>query len=232
MKKLKDHNKEGFTLTEPQAMESKSGFTLTERRAMERKAGFTLIELLLAIAIVGILMGIGVFTFRAAQSSARDAQRKADLKNIASALERYRAREKIQIPGGPKVNTYPLSTWAPCAAFPSWSCSTSTYDGLWWIQNLAPSYMDKMPHDPNEETGTPCGTAASYSASKFVYGYYSPAGNQLPSGNQFVLSAKLEDQDDPDANNSVASVTNTDGTITTFSGSDSNSKGCYFAGSP
>lgn len=53
------------------------------------KNGFTLIELLITIAILGILATVGFGQFKTSQKKARDAQRKADLGNIARALEMY-----------------------------------------------------------------------------------------------------------------------------------------------
>ncbi|OGY25906.1 MAG: hypothetical protein A2Z24_02385 [Candidatus Woykebacteria bacterium RBG_16_44_10] len=51
--------------------------------------GFTLVELLIVIAIIGILISVGLASFRRAQTQTRDGQRKADLENIAGALEQY-----------------------------------------------------------------------------------------------------------------------------------------------
>jgi len=44
--------------------------------------GFTLVELLIVIAIIGILISVGLASFRRAQTQTRDGQRKADLENI------------------------------------------------------------------------------------------------------------------------------------------------------
>jgi general secretion pathway protein G len=51
--------------------------------------GFTLVELLVVMAILGILVTIVGSTFRNSQARGRDAQRKSDLRQIASALELY-----------------------------------------------------------------------------------------------------------------------------------------------
>lgn len=50
---------------------------------------FTLVELLVVMAILGILVTLVAGGYRSAQFRGRDAQRKSDLKQVASALELY-----------------------------------------------------------------------------------------------------------------------------------------------
>lgn len=50
---------------------------------------FTMIELLIAIAIIGILATISVVSFNSVRSSARDSTRLSDITKIAMALEKY-----------------------------------------------------------------------------------------------------------------------------------------------
>lgn len=60
------------------------------RKLLKRQGGFTLIELLIVIVIMGILVVIVVgLVGRSAQMKARDAQRKADIREIQTALEQY-----------------------------------------------------------------------------------------------------------------------------------------------
>ena len=55
------------------------------------KKGFTLVELLIVVAIIGILSTLLMANFIGVRQRARDAQRKADLRQIQSALELYRS---------------------------------------------------------------------------------------------------------------------------------------------
>ncbi len=54
------------------------------------KRGFTLIELLIVVAIIAILAGIAVVNFLEAQTRAKVARAKSDLRTIATGLEFYR----------------------------------------------------------------------------------------------------------------------------------------------
>lgn len=62
---------------------------LMPKSRLKVTSAFTLIELLIAITLLGILVTIGMGTFRNSQRRSRDAQRKANLKQVANALEFY-----------------------------------------------------------------------------------------------------------------------------------------------
>lgn len=73
---------------------------------MTTKKGFTLIEILVVIALIGVLSGILIVSFQGVRKSARDGKRKADLEQIRSGLEMCKQQTR----------TYP-SVLTGCSAF-------------------------------------------------------------------------------------------------------------------
>ncbi|MFC1780105.1 type II secretion system protein [Patescibacteria group bacterium] len=66
---------------------------------LKKEKGFTLVELLVVLAIVGILIGLAIGGIRIVQEVNRDTQRKALVRDIQLALESYQE----------KNNEYPSS---------------------------------------------------------------------------------------------------------------------------
>jgi len=58
---------------------------------MEKQKAFTLVELMVAMAIIAVLIGMSVFGISTAQRVLRDNQRRDSVKNIAAALNSYYA---------------------------------------------------------------------------------------------------------------------------------------------
>jgi prepilin-type N-terminal cleavage/methylation domain-containing protein len=59
------------------------------KKFLERSKGFTLVELMVVIAIIGILAVVALGIVRGAQQRAKDATLKATASNISTALEAY-----------------------------------------------------------------------------------------------------------------------------------------------
>lgn len=96
--------------------------------------GFTLMELLIVIAIIGILVSIATASYTTAQKKTRDSRRVSDMKSVQNAWEQYFAANSASypvpctvsatyLPGGFPVDpksgvAYPTmySGWSQCAA--------------------------------------------------------------------------------------------------------------------
>lgn len=136
-----------------------------------KKNGFTLLELMIVIAIIGILVTIGTFAFLSAQKKARDSRRKSDLDQVAKSLEMY-VSDVGRYPNG----TTDEGTIVGCTD------ATGTVGACEWGDSFANTqkseiYMVKLPKDPTQNR---------------TY-YYERIGNG------YRLYARLENVDDGDA---------------------------------
>jgi general secretion pathway protein G len=139
----------------------------------KRQIGFTMIELLVVVSIIGILTTLITSNLATAQSRARDARRKTDLKVIAQGLEMYYSQN----------NSYPAVG----------NGSTGTFDfatGSLIDSNGADVYIKTMPKDPRNVAGA---TSSTY----FEYYYCTSAAGATPR-RVYNLYANLENNADPD----------------------------------
>ena len=81
------------------------------RHLYRKEKGFTLVELMIVIIILAILTGIAVPSYMVLRTRARTTAAKAEMKNIATALEMYMADNELY----PVTDDYPDLLEAPVA---------------------------------------------------------------------------------------------------------------------
>jgi len=104
-----------------------SNLTMEQFNNVKSRKGFTLIEIMVVIAIIGILSSFLIGAFSGLRQTTRDSQRKTDLRLIQSALEIYRSDT------GKYSYTSPID---PCG-------------GSWTVDGTV--YMQTIPCDPLSE---------------------------------------------------------------------------------
>jgi prepilin-type N-terminal cleavage/methylation domain-containing protein len=96
--------------------------------------GFTLIEILVVIAIIGLIAGTVTAALNSARAKGRDARRLRDIKQVAIALEQY----------ADATGAYPVQTTATAGAAAA-VLGTA-------LSSLSPTYIDALPADPQSPT--------------------------------------------------------------------------------
>ena len=94
-------------------------------KSLNSSRGFTLVELMVVIAVIGILIGIAVLNLPGVTKSARDAQRASDLRQLSTILERYKTQNEA----------YPLSD-------SNYEVTNHPWGSLWTEYNY------RVPQDP------------------------------------------------------------------------------------
>lgn len=115
----------------------------------QKTTGFTLIELMVVIAIIGLLSAVLYASFSEARAQARDKVRLTSLKELQLAIELYKAQN----------GRYPAKG---CGSPSGWvgpgpqqgSTGTECAD---YIVGLVPDYIEKLPTDPSKENQTGLG---------------------------------------------------------------------------
>lgn len=141
-----------------------------------KDTGFTLIEMLVVIAIIGILASVVFANFGEVQKKSRDAKRKSDLQNIAVALTTYYSiHHKYPVGGAGSDRT----CWVNQVSNDPANCPLGVL--------LAEKIMSSIPYDPglnNYLSGVPNPPVDTCGYAQF-YAYYSD-------GNSYLLGAVEE----------------------------------------
>lgn len=137
------------------------------------RRGFTLIEIMVAVAIMGILASIGLGSYISSLSKGRDSQRKQDLAQIQKALSAY--QNDFQSYPGCSTNLKIVGCGDGTEEC-DWGDSFSRDIDVGGGETETKTYMSRLPSDPSSD--------ASY-----VY---------ISDGDQYQLFATLENGNDPD----------------------------------
>ena len=141
-------------------------------------SGFTLIEIIVVVAIIGILATVVIISLSGAQAKARDSQRVSDIKQIQSAVEMYHEVNN-KYPGKKDVpyqsNDVYNNVW--------WNgpSSSTTYDGQ-FLTDIS-NYINPLPQDPR------CGNGKC-SINELAYRY--AWGVNLSNVNSYEIDAGME----------------------------------------
>lgn len=118
--------------------------------------GFTLVELLVVMAIMGILAVITLSNFSTSQAKGRDAQRKSDLKQIGIALEAYYADHGEYPVSGASTNAGKIMACDDSSG----NCTTASYPTACnWGGAISRQFCDKsntvyMKEIPNDSVSS------------------------------------------------------------------------------
>jgi prepilin-type N-terminal cleavage/methylation domain-containing protein len=123
------------------------------RNTDKKDNAFTLIELLIVVAIIAILAAIAVPNFLEAQTRAKVARVKADMRTVATAIESYSIDYnepplgyfEVQLwrsPNGKNYNPWHYQCWEP------WGDQESHYWKVWAQMTTPIAYITSVPTDP------------------------------------------------------------------------------------
>lgn len=137
------------------------GFTTNRRRRTLRATrAFTLVELLIAVAIIGVLSALALVGYRKAITRARLGEATSMVASVASSQERYRGEFgnylKVSTTLGHKGNTGPLCPTPEARKKKAWGPASCT-GGTNWIA-LAVQNAGSL-HFGYSTTSGPAGTA-------------------------------------------------------------------------
>ena len=103
-----------------------------------KQRAFTLLELLVVMAIMALLVGLGLRTFGTVQQKSRDGRRKQELQSISKSLELYYNDFK----------QYPLSFNGKIMGCGAGAVEECTWGEVWQNSTDQTLYMTALPQDP------------------------------------------------------------------------------------
>lgn len=147
-----------------------------------KQKGFTLIELLVVISVIGLIASIALVSLNTARAKARDARRKADFRQLQTALELF-FNKNSRYPGEAGWCDSSKGVTDPnCVGF-----NGNFWPGSGFIELEGEAFVAKLPVDPRND-------------STYFY-YYEPVSGQTqfsvtcpPEACAYIISTTLESE--------------------------------------
>ncbi len=157
-----------------------------KQRSNYLRRGFTLVEVLMVIAIVGILFALTADIYGIAIARSHDQERLSDLDTINNALEQYHLDNKSYPKEGLTTNNLVVAKYQ---LEPIEGCGVSGPSGKGY---LAPSYIPTIPDDPQYRLSI-SGTSTDCNTNQFgQYLYVTNVASTTATVQAYYLMARME----------------------------------------
>lgn len=124
------------------------------------KKGFTLVELLVVVAIIGILVGVVTIAINPAEmlKKSRDSKRLNDLASVRKAID-------LALAQGGALSTVSCTAAAPCSS----STGTTAVNGTGWVNVDVSKNLSTLPVDPRAADNTYTDAAGSSVSAEYQF---------------------------------------------------------------
>jgi len=148
------------------------------------RKSFTLIELVIVIALCGVLLAISIATFRSARTKARDVNRKQNMQSYSLAISMYK-KDFGHYPNDSSNNYAFCSTRDGTGGDSDYRTYYTNWTTL--ASNISP-YISPMPTDPKSSCRGTFVTRTQY----IQNGYWPEYTYYVKSTSRFIFAANLE----------------------------------------
>lgn len=145
-------------------------------------AGFTIVELLIIVALIGILAAIVIVAYNGLQQRAHNAQHQNDIKTVQKVIEAY----NVQYGEYPKTTTNPSSNWKTIDVRTDDNCQNGSSQPDW-----VPNVTDKLPQSDPAYSGGVDGAIGCYLYASNGTEYVLSAWNMVSQPQSSVLYRRL-----------------------------------------
>ena len=157
-----------------------------------RRRGYTIIELLIVVAIIGLLITLGTYAWNSSGQRSRDSVRKSDLSRIQNALQQFYLDNRAYPEFDDSHN--PTNLYSAGYQLSDGNNGCSRIEGK---NFLTTKYLPNIPHHPKHSTNY---NTSNSKKLKNQIGVYLYLAVKKDSGNpkSFALMATLENENDSD----------------------------------